>query len=285
MLNLASLCFPDAEKSCFFCCPPIRDPEADPLDDVARRKQLLRENRSRLKERLARPREISGRSCWGLGFLDRREKQIGCLLHPLQNKGRDLRHLTGYQFKCANALCREALVFADLKPEVKRFCLDLCRGMDSFAYSSRTNPLMQLLAWEVQLVTLVAGDGKTGRNEKPAENRENFIKNYGFLWQELDFRLDGYLATQVAARRGFNYLRQHRNGVIIMRQRVIARLNDCRLTENQEQKNLKPSHTLEIPLALSRLLKFGAGLWELPPGCEDRIRAVTEDELAAFLGR
>ena len=111
MLKLTSLCFPDPEKSCFFCCPPIRDPQADPLDDPESTREKLRRQRRQLAARLARPEEISGYECWGLGFLDEEEKQAGCLLHPARNQGQDLRHLTGYQFKCANAVCRESQVF------------------------------------------------------------------------------------------------------------------------------------------------------------------------------
>ncbi len=282
MLNLASLCFPDREKSCFYCCPPIRDPEADPLDNIEERQRQYRENRRRLAENLAAAKEIPGHSCWGLGFLDDQEKQIGCLLHPLQNDGRELRHLTGYRFKCANALCREAEVFAGLTEETKNRCLALCRGMDSFHYSSRTNPLMRLLGWEQAMVEMVAAEMPAAA-DTGALQREIFLEKYGFLWQELDFRLDGWLATEIADRAGLDFLHRHRGRTVELRRRVIDRLKEPGFDKTADPAELKPSHTLAIPLSLSRLLKFGAGLWELPAGCEEKILTICETELHRFL--
>ncbi len=265
MLNLASLCFPDREKSCFFCCPPIRDPEADPLDNIPARRASLRRNRQNLEENLAHPHEISGDSCWGLGFLDDHERQAGCLLHPLRNGGRDLRHLTGYQFKCANALCREAEVFNRLQENEKEFCLNLCRGMDSFHYSSRSNPLMRLLAWEEKMVSLIT------RTHPAGLSRDDFTNAYGFLWKDLDFRLDGYLALEIAKHRGVIFLRSHIRTYLEKRTRLIERLRCLPEDSDKHRPPQTPAHKLKIPLSLSRLLKFGAGLWELSPGSEKPI--------------
>ncbi|NPA25415.1 MAG: hypothetical protein GXO34_06280 [Deltaproteobacteria bacterium] len=277
MLNLASLCFPDREKSCFFCCPPIRDPEADPLDDIATRRAALRRNRRELEQNLASPREIPGDSCWGLGFLDDQEKQAGCLLHPLQNHGRDLRHLTGYQFKCANALCREAQVFSGLQENEKEFCLNLCRGMNSFTYSSRSNPLMQLLAWEEKMVGLIAGKHPAGLN------RNDFTNAYGFLWRDLDFRLDGYLAVEIATRRDPDFLRERLTLYSGFRQNIIAKLKDLGADLAASSDSQCPSHCLAIPLSLSRLLKFGAGLWKLPLDSDTTILSLVNSEIDQFL--
>jgi hypothetical protein len=278
MLKLASLCFPDDQKSCFYCCPPIRDPEADPLDNIEERRARLRLNRKNLKKNIARGEEISGESCWGLGFLDDEEKQAGCLLHPLRHDGDDLRHLTGYQFKCANALCREALIFSELTPDEQNFCLDPCRGMDSFTYSSRSNPLMRLLAWETKMVRLIVADAR--ENDKP------FPAAYKFLWQKLDFRLDGYLAYESARRKGIDYLRRNLKSYISQRDVLIDELkkiaadHDLRASADQ---NLIPVHRLKIPLTLSRLLKFGAGLWELPDTSSELLLNKTEQTLEKIL--
>jgi len=278
MLNLASLCFPDDRKSCFYCCPPIRDPEADPLDNIEERRARLRCNRKDLQDNIARGREISGKSCWGLGFLDDEEKQAGCLLHPLRHNGRDLRYLTGYQFKCANALCREASVFAELNPDEQNFCLSLCLDMDSFTYSSRSNPLMRLLAWETKMVRLIIDDAR--ENDKP------FPAAYEFLWQNLDFRLDGYLAFETARRKGIDFLRRNLENYIFQRNILIDELKKiatdpaCRASTD---KTLIPAHRLEIPLSLSRLLKFGAELWELPAPAAGLILNQTERTLEKIL--
>ena len=296
MLNLASLCFPDNEKSCFYCCPPIRDPEADPLDAIEEKQNLLRRNCKELQENLANPHEISGEECWGLGFLDDQERQAGCLLHPLRHQGRDLRHLTGYQFKCANALCREAQVFADLSEPEQSFCLSLCRGMDSFHYSSRRNPLMRLLAWDKEMVQIIICEhledafkiqptSKTdeiAKSSKMIQDCSLFIAKHELLWQKLDFHLDGYLALQITERKGFNFLSNNLDDYIQLRDNLISELNNNPALKITSGTCRIPAHKLKIPLSLSRLLKFGANLWELPNGCEKELQQQIEDKLTAF---
>ena len=290
MLNLASLCFPDKEKSCFYCCPPIRDPEADPLDAIEEIRRLLRNHRKDLQKNLADPHEISGKECWGLGFLDDQEQQAGCLLHPLRHQGRDLRYLTGYQFKCANALCREAQVFTELSEAEQKFCLTLCRGMDSFHYSSRRNPLMRILAWDKEMVQIIIRDSienepKVSSNDQIDRSSNKALKDcaftarYEFLWQKLDFRLDGFLALRVTERKGFNFLRNNLDNYIQLRDDLISEFKKKSTLQISSDTPLIPAHKLKIPLSLSRLLKFGADLWELPAGCEKEIQHHIEDKL------
>lgn len=278
MLKLTSLCFPDDRKSCFYCCPPIRDPEADPLDNIDERRALLRRNRRDLEKNIARALEISGESCWGLGFLDDEEKQAGCLLHPLRHHGHDLRDLTGYRFKCANALCREASIFAELTPEEQNFCLGLCLEMDSFAYSSRSNPLMRLLAWETEMLRLIINDARDKGRPHPS--------GYEFLWLNLDFRLDGYIALAIAERKGIDFLRHNPERCILCRKLLINELKqlpDELFLKTDNSDILLPTHKLDIPLTLSRLLKFGAGLWELPAPAARMILDKTEAALGKIL--
>ena len=154
--------------------------------------------------------------------------------------------------------------------------------MDSFTYSSRSNPLMRLLAWEKEMVALVAAEAKTGPRAGAGNKLAVFIENYGFLWQELDFRLDGYLATRIAGRKGFGFLRRHRAAVVRLRNGIIATLENYRFAGEEGGNNMRPCHTLAIPLSLSRLLKFGAGRWELPKGCEGQLMAIIENRLAGF---
>jgi hypothetical protein len=90
---------------------------------------------------------IDGRTCWGLGFLDKDQRQVGCLLHPAVG-GLDLRHRTGFQAKCAREICPQGLIFLGLEEGVQRDLLALVRGQDSFQFSSpRLNPLWTLLKW------------------------------------------------------------------------------------------------------------------------------------------
>ena len=294
MLNLASLCFPDKEKSCFYCCPPIRDPEADPLDAIEEKRRLLRKHRKELQKNLADPYEISGKECWGLGFLDDQEQQAGCLLHPLRHQGRDLRYLTGYQFKCANALCREAQVFAKLSGTEQKFCLDLCRGMDSFHYSSRRNPLMRLLAWDREIAQIiiresienepkVSSNGQIDKSSNKALKNCAFTAKYDFLWQKLDFRLDGYLVLLIAKQKGLNFLRNNLDDYIQLRDNLISEFKKKSTLQMTSDTLLIPTHMLKIPLSLSRLLKFGADLWELPADCEKKFLQQIKQKLTTFL--
>ncbi|MBN2707298.1 MAG: hypothetical protein JXR89_12785 [Deltaproteobacteria bacterium] len=291
MLILASLCFPDQEKSCFFCCPPIRDPEADPLDDILKAKTILRRNRLELEKNLATPVEISGNFCWGLGFLDDEEKQAGCLLHPVRHQGRDLRGLTGYQFKCANALCREAQVFAKLSQDEQQVCLSLCRGMDSLHYSSRRNPLMRLLLWGEEIVEILIAERyrahftaeQSGPGRKPPSapfNSQFFLNDICFLWQKLDARLDAYLALTVINRYGLDFFRNHVDRFIEFRNHLAASLRKD--YAGRRVPTGSPSHELKIPLSFSRFLKFAAGLWELPPGCENDLNLKVENDIRLF---
>ncbi|MFH1092129.1 MAG: hypothetical protein V1742_11235, partial [Pseudomonadota bacterium] len=67
--------------------------------------------------------------------MDQGKTLIGCLLHPAQNKGADLRDLTGYGEKCRRELCREALTLSGLSRVLADFTLKLADGLDSFQYS------------------------------------------------------------------------------------------------------------------------------------------------------
>ncbi len=142
----ATLCRPDHEKSCFACCPPIRPPGYDHLPWRSSLTRLLVDNTARFRKSGPRPEPIVGYFCWGLGFLDASGKRIGCLLHPAQNQGQDLRDLTGYGDKCRRETCPPARTFARLTEEQQQCLLGLVQGLDSFQYSS-PNLLWSVLSW------------------------------------------------------------------------------------------------------------------------------------------
>ncbi|MEJ5348907.1 MAG: hypothetical protein WHS46_09490 [Desulfosoma sp.] len=143
-----SLCAPDADRSCFGCCPPIRPHGYDPLNWVSSLKREFRENRDAISKNIFSSRSIVGFSCWALGYLDAKGQLIGCLLHPARNEGRDLRHLTGYEEKCAREFCLQAKHFHSLTAPTQTFWLGLAAGLCSFYYSSpRANPLFHVLLW------------------------------------------------------------------------------------------------------------------------------------------
>ena len=155
-----TLCAPSLNLSCFACCPPLRPAVYDHADHVGSLTRLLRENTAAFGAGLLPQRPEVGFFCAGLGFVNSARAQVGCLLHPARNQGRDLRHLTGYGDKCRRETCAQARCFARLSPEAAAHLLELCQGMDSFVFSSpRLNPVRRLLAWGPEVAGAAAGLG------------------------------------------------------------------------------------------------------------------------------
>ena len=142
-----TLCSPGHGLACFACCPPIRPPGYDHLPWKSSLRRLFIDTTAAVRAGRLPDKVMLGFWCQGLGFLDPKGRTIGCLLHPAQNNGQDLRGPTGYQEKCARESCAQSRAFAVLEPETANKLAGLCRGMDSFAFSSGGNPLMRLLAF------------------------------------------------------------------------------------------------------------------------------------------
>ena len=185
-----TLCAPDIEKSCFACCPPIRPPGYEHLQYANEIKRILRENTASLRREEPSLSPITGFSCWALGYLDGGFKRIGCLLHPSQNNGEDLRYRVDFGDKCSRESCVEAGIFMRLTPEARRFWLRLSEGLDSFSYSSRTmNPLFRVLGWGHPLLNMVAQAEK--ERHLPGDA---ILETYSFFKTTLLPRGNAYLA-------------------------------------------------------------------------------------------
>lgn len=142
------LCAPTHDLTCFGCCPPIRPPHYDPVEYVGSLRREFIENRRQYLSKGPCHKPIVGYSCWALGFLDSSGHRVGCLLHPSQNHGEDLRFLIDYGNKCTREFCLPARVFADLPCEGQRFWTAICHGMNAFEYSSpKANPLFRIMLW------------------------------------------------------------------------------------------------------------------------------------------
>ncbi len=141
------LCSPGLGLGCLACCPPIRPPGYDHADYKGSLRRLLSENRQAwLAGQLPAKPEL-GFWCAGLGFLDAAGRRAGCLYHPANNGGRDLRESTGYADKCRREWCPAARAWRALELEARAALLGLCAGLDSLDFGSpRKNPLMRLLA-------------------------------------------------------------------------------------------------------------------------------------------
>jgi len=118
--NLIILCQPDERKSCGACCGLYNyvDSSRSSL------KLRLRSRTKRFHQIVTNPGDVERYAketlteedfskryeviycCEYLGFLDKEEKKVGCLLHPMQNAGLDLRDCSFYgQELCAGHLC------------------------------------------------------------------------------------------------------------------------------------------------------------------------------------
>lgn len=118
--NIFVLCQPDERKSCGACCGLYNyvDSSRSSLE------KRLRARTKRFQQRVKNPEDVEIYAketlaaedfekryeviycCEYLGFLDKDEKKVGCMLHPGQNSGVDLRGCSFYgQELCAGHLC------------------------------------------------------------------------------------------------------------------------------------------------------------------------------------
>jgi hypothetical protein len=205
-LRTSTLCFPDGLKSCFACCPPIRPAGYEHLTHQNIIRRILRENTGSFvkKDRTTLP--IRGFSCWALGYLDEDCLIAGCLLHPCQNDGVDLRFRVDYGEKCQRESCPEAKTFEKLSPRMKEFWIHLADGLDSFSYSARsTSLLFRMINWGALLLELIcAAEGEekfTG---------ESFLKAYPFFTTPLPPRGHAYLLSRLVDDTNLHWLRSPR---------------------------------------------------------------------------
>ena len=167
---------------------------------------MLRENTASLRREDKSLSPITGFSCWALGYLDGGFKRIGCLLHPNQNEGEDLRYRVDYGGKCARESCVEAGIFQLLDPEARTYWLRLSEGLDSFSYSSRTlNPLFRILGWGGSLLNLVAMAEK-----ERVVGTDSILETTVFFKTTLSARANAYLLKAVIDSEHLELLRNAR---------------------------------------------------------------------------
>jgi hypothetical protein len=250
-----TLCHPGDDKSCFRCCPPIRVSDYDHLDYRAFLSRELRENTLEFRSKGPSFRPIRGFTCWALGYLDPRGRKIGCLLHPFRNQGNDLRHLIDYGEKCRIATCREARIFLRLSPRQREFYHALCRGMDSFEYSSpKVNPLFTILPWGALVSGEIAElEGRVTR-DVPLMHKYPFLKLTGATG--LRYLVERTLAqTGVEALRGAGFARRLESSAAWCAARLPL--------PAEVSSEAIPTHRLEIDRACADFLRLRAGLKRL----------------------
>ncbi|MFH1350621.1 MAG: hypothetical protein ABII26_06740 [Pseudomonadota bacterium] len=193
-----TLCFPDHEKSCFACCPPIRPAGYEHIQYKNIINRFLRENTEEFGGRDREIVPITGLSCWALGFVDKGYKRAGCLLHPDQNGGMDLRYRVDYGDKCRREICPEERTFSRLGKNDRVFWLHLADGLDSFSYSSRKeNPLLNLMNWGNFLLSMITSEERY----RPMTG-ELFFRAYPFFLTPVSPKANAYLINQSVTKAG-----------------------------------------------------------------------------------
>jgi hypothetical protein len=262
-----TLCAPDAEKSCFACCPPIRPAGYEHIRYRTIIQRMLRENTRSFDCQNRDLHPITGFSCWALGYLDNGSRLVGCLLHPARHNGRDLRPLVDYGEKCRRESCPESRTFLAMSPESRRYWLRLAKGLNSFQYSSRRfNPLFRLLGWGQILLGRVASEQR-----ETDLTRNSLSALYPVLASDLGPRANAYLLGRII----MNVPLEHLRAEMFSRRfgdfsgGIVSWLREMPL-ENQAPY----THLLALDSLFLDLLRLGGG-----------IRRIREDQAQAFKKR
>ena len=113
------LCQPDNTKSCGACCGlyNVEDHSRETLVSLLEQRTKLFFSSGETPDPVTYRRQIQEMSvtpklcetihnCEFLGFVDREERRVGCMLHPVLHQGRDLRTCSFYGAElCANHFC------------------------------------------------------------------------------------------------------------------------------------------------------------------------------------
>ena len=276
---MPTLCFPDAEKTCFACCPPIRPAGYEHGDYESIVKRILRENTRSFAEKGTGVIPITGFSCWALGYLDEDCRQVGCLLHPARNDGADLRYRVDYGEKCRRETCPEAKVFLQLDIPERRFWLRPAEGLNSFSYSSKkSNPLFSMLGWGAEtLKRIVCREGGkvfTGRS---------FYEAYPFFATELNPRANAYL-TRALIRRG--HLDLLKKAPFPDHFKVFSNQLSDRLKKTVRiHPHAPPTHRLKLDPLLLDFLRLRVGLTRIDEKSALEMKEIVDRAVQEFEGK
>jgi hypothetical protein len=277
-----TLCFPDDEKTCFGCCPPIRPAGYDHLEFKPIIARILRENTSSFKAANDRIIPITGFSCWALGYLDQEFRLVGCLLHPARNNGKDLRYRVDFGNKCRRETCEEARIFNGLSSHARQGCLGLIRGMDSFRYSSRReNPIFRMLQWGTPLLEVLWS------SEKAPIGWNEFIQRYPFFSTALMPKAHAYTVTSLVLKFGMELLRENSMKSLLEAFALDMAAWACHSFSQTRGKTIH-THLLTLPGQFLDFLRLGARLAKISPDKAVEIKNLMDrrlDEAQLFVRR
>jgi hypothetical protein len=275
-----TLCFPHTGKSCFACCPPIRPAGYEHIQHRNIIRRVLRENGGAFNNRPEEKIPITGFSCWALGYLDKNCRLIGCLLHPAQNEGVDLRYRTDYGEKCGREFCYEAKAFSGLALDNKKFWLQLADGLDSFSYSSRElNPLFKMMNWGGHLLTLLASE----ENHR-AFTKESFFQSYPFFFTNSPPKPNAYLIKWLVDREGTHILKSHtfKSKFEKFSKRISKMLRQTKQKNHLQQSRGSHTHLLELDRDFLNLLRLSARVTKTTNQDALALKASVDGELEEF---
>ncbi|MFO7739169.1 MAG: hypothetical protein R6V46_11880 [Desulfatiglandaceae bacterium] len=274
-----TLCFPDGEKTCFACCPPIRPAGYQHIDYKSIMKRILRENTRSFAEKGTGVIPITGFSCWALGYLDENCRQVGCLLHPARNAVTDLRYRVDYGEKCRRETCPEAKVFLQLDIPERKFWLQLTQGLDSFSYSSKKrNPLFAMLGWGAEtLKRIVCREGRR------TFTKQAFFETYPFFETALNPRADAYLIRELLRVGHPDLLKQAPFGDHF---KVFSnRLSDRLKKTVRIHPHAPPTHRLKLDPLLLDFLRLRVGLTRIDEKSALQVKEMVDRAVREFEGK
>ena len=274
--KLRSLCFPDNQKSCFACCPPIRPSGYEHIQYQKSVQRFLRENTRQFDPREKTIKPIIGFSCWALGYLDEDFRLIGCLLHPAVNGGEDFRHRIDFGEKCGRESCYESKIFSILNEKQQSFWLNLTRGLDSFAYSSRKeNPLFKLLNWGPRILKLITAE-ETGM----IFNVPSFFRTYPFFTIQVNPKAIAYILNRLINKENIHLLKKEEFKEFFYD--VLTNLNQALIQELPDEEKGEYIHQLELDKDFLHFLRLSLKRTKMEIGQAERIKKMTDEILRHF---
>jgi len=271
-----SLCFPDHEKTCFACCPPIRPAGYDHIQYREIIKRVLRENMEGFRNDDHEVIPITGFNCWALGYVDKDYKLVGCMLHPAQNSGIDLRYRIDYGDKCRRETCQEEKVFSDLNIDERRFWLRLTDGLDSFAYSSRkVNPLFNMMGWGTYLLRLIAG-----KEDNRSHTIDSFSQAYPFFTTKISPKAHVYLINKLVSEEKIDILKSEtiRADFEGLATRILEHINH----KSHEPSDCPYVHLLDLDQDFLVFLRLSAGIVKISKEDALALKEIVDEDLKRF---